>query len=496
MAVPENIRKIPRPKNTIVQGHTNKDGVTRYVVRSRAGVVYSNGRSMPKNGPVIGYIIDGKYVAVGDVPPVEPREVQMRTWAVERFALDNTSDVIDDLRAAYGERDGEIAYAMALLRVRHPDLSNSRMKRDYDESLLSEVYPNLGMSKNSVSEHLQDLGSSVVSIRRFIERRLERIGKGSVQVVDGTLIHDESCVNNLSNVSRKTRGRGGKDISMIFAFDIEKMEPTCYAVYPGNMVDSKVYSDFIEFNDLRDVMLMGDKAFTRNAAKKQFTGERHLHHFFPLRRNSKIVEKFRLHSYNTPLRTYRGVSYCIGHDTDEGLWYYSFRDTERAAEEESDFLDSCRRSGKGFSDEELRGMKENWGTMIFQSDCEMSAEDAYDLYRKRWMIEEMFRLYKHIEDFDDTRVQSDISVNGEYLVNFVSTIVTSRLMRLFLESGLLDSMTFGEIMDVLRRSMKFKDCDGEWTFRAQTDKEKDVLRTLDLMPKVPPKRRGRPPKNH
>lgn len=81
-------------------------------------------------------------------------------------------------------------------------------------------------------------------------------------------------------------------------------------------------------------------------------------------------------------------------------------------------------------------------------------------------------------------------------MNFVSTIISSRLMGLFLRKGLLERRTFGEVMDALKRSLKFKNENGDYVFRAQTDKEKEVLRTLDLMPKLPPKRGpGRLPKN-
>ena len=66
----------------------------------------------------------------------------------------------------------------------------------------------------------------------------------------------------------------------------------------------------------------------------------------------------------------------------------------------------------------------------------------------------------------------------------------------FLAHGLLDKCGYIEVKKVLRRSLKFKDDSGEWTFRAQTNKEKEALRKLGLMPHLPPKRvTGRPCKN-
>lgn len=494
MPVPEEIRAVERPKNTIVEMRTNKRGDARYIVRERNGSTYSNGRSRPRNGGIVGFIIDGSYVPKPEAGPLEPEEVRMITWAVERLALDVSRDVIDDLRKVYDEEDAETLYCMAILRIRSPELRNTRVKRDYDESILSMMYPNLPMSKNGVYAFLKDLGGAGLRSRKFMRLRVSRISPKSLVAVDVTLLTDNSSVNNVSATSRKTRVRGNRDIGLMYAFDISSGEPVCFAIYPGNLPDSKGYHDFIEENDLRNVLLMGDKAFTIKAAGN--VEGRELHFLSPIRKNSKAIEKFDLRAYNGSLKTYPGVTYCVVHDVESGVFYYSFRDAERAAEEEVAYLLSKRKSGKGMTDEDLKLAKEDFGTIIYQSDLDMTPELAYDTYRQRWLLELMFDLYKNTEGFDDTRVQSDASVQGEHLVNFVSTIISSRLMNLFLREGLLEKRTFGEVMDILRRSLKFKNGDGDYVYRAQTDKEKEVLRALDLMPKLPPKRGpGRPRKN-
>ena len=495
MKVPESIRKVTRPVNTVVEGRLNKDGSARYIVRERNGINYSEGRSRPKNGGVVGYIIDGQFVPKSPIDPVDPLEVDMMTWAVERLALDLTPDVMEDLRASFSEDECEMIYSMATLRVRNPDLVNSRMKRDYRESLISQIFPGLPMSKNGVSEFLARIGGANLRMRRFFTSRVSRVPAGARLAVDGTLEKDHSNVNNLSSVSRKTKSRGNKDVSIIFAYDVDKMEPVCSSMYPGNLIDSKAYSDFIEENDLKDALLVGDKAFTLNAARKQFTGDRNLHYLFPIRRNSAVIDEYGLHGFNGVLKTYQGVTYCVFHDVNKGIYYYSFRDAERAAEEEMEYLDQIRRGKKGTDQTRLESGRENWGTITYQSDLELVPERVYEIYRQRWMIEEMFRMYKHIEEFDDTRVHSDQSVQAEHFVNFISTLITSRFMRAFLEKGLLEKNTYGDVITTLRRSLKFRNEDGEWVFRAQTDKEKEILRSLDLMPKLVKRGPGRPRKN-
>ena len=62
MPIPKDILNVKRPKNTVVICYgKNKD---HYAVRQRVGCEYKDGRHLPKNGPTIGHIIDGKYIPI------------------------------------------------------------------------------------------------------------------------------------------------------------------------------------------------------------------------------------------------------------------------------------------------------------------------------------------------------------------------------------------------------------------------------------------------
>lgn len=112
------------------------------------------------------------------------------------------------------------------------------------------------------------------------------------------------------------------------------------------------------------------------------------------------------------------------------------------------------------------------------------------------MIEEMFHIYKQVEELDETRVQTDASVLGSYFVSFLSMIMTCRLVARLDTAGVLDKMTFADASNILGKTLRFRTKDKTWTYRALLDKEKSVLRKLNLIPQLPPKRgRGRPRKS-
>ena len=64
MPIPEEIRRVPRPRNTVVVD-TRRDGPNRYAVRARKAVKYVHyGNPQPINGKVIGHIFEGRFVQI------------------------------------------------------------------------------------------------------------------------------------------------------------------------------------------------------------------------------------------------------------------------------------------------------------------------------------------------------------------------------------------------------------------------------------------------
>ena len=103
MAVPDHIRKVPRPVNTIVEDN-GREGPNRFAVRERISTRYvPGGNPQPRNGKVIGHIRDGKYVPKQE--PVASSVPDMLSYGASAFVRSVTGDILDDLLAVYAIKD-------------------------------------------------------------------------------------------------------------------------------------------------------------------------------------------------------------------------------------------------------------------------------------------------------------------------------------------------------------------------------------------------------
>ena len=489
MSIPKEILAVERPKNTIVAAYgKDKD---KYAVKKRVGCKRVNGRNVPVTGPTIGHIVDGRFVEDRKFESADP---DLKDWANVAYCDSLIAGVIPELDAQYSHQTSLQIHCIAVLRVCYPGVKDCELKERYDSSFLSEIRPGVALSRNTVSSLLEKLGKSVSRIVEFMRGRAAKVGADHHLLVDGTLKSDESSVNSLSDFSRKARTKGSRDISVLYAFDLEAMEPVCSQCFPGNMLDLTAYSDFIERNGIKKGIIVADKGFPSSAAEKALAGSPDLHYLNPLKRNSSLIKTHSMLSFDGALEGFEGVLCKRAKVSGKGKWLYSFRDPRLAAAEERDYI-SRRADGWDAGDFERR--RREFGTVVLESDLGLTAKEAYVAYSKRWEIETVMRYYKQACELDETRVHGDYSVIGSEFVSFLASLLTYKVLNDAGKKGVLDKMNYGKMMAKLERAKKIR-ISGEWRMVKINPSEEAILVGLGLLekPKEPPKRRpGRPKKN-
>ena len=494
MPIPQEILSVPRPKNTVVIVYGKDKNL--YAVRKRIGCRRKNGNNQPINGPTIGHIINGVYIPnETDTPAnVSAAPIDLKDWANVVLCDRLFADIQQELTAVYSRPDMLKIYCISILRVCEPGIKDYELKEAYDTGFLSELYPGVALSRNTVSTFLNDLGKTVSRIVKFMQNRTAAVSIDHHLLIDGTLKSDESGVNTLSDFSRKARTKGTRDISVLYAFDLEAMEPVCSRCFPGNMLDATAYGAFIAENNIRKGIIVGDKGFPESAAHEHFAANDDLHYLNPIKRNSKLIERHHMLDFTGILPGYENITYRKEKCTGTDKWLYSYRDSYKASKEERDWLHRAKKNNT-YSLETLREKQKTFGTIVLECDLDLPAETAYKAYEKRWEIEIVMRFYKSACEFDETRVQDDYSVMGSEFCDFLSTVLTFRLLKAFDKINLLEEHTYKKIMSVLRRAKKARIEGNDWQLIRINPYHEEILLKLDLLPKPdePPKRRpGRP----
>ena len=108
------------------------------------------------------------------------------------------------------------------------------------------------------------------------------------------------------------------------------------------------------------------------------------------------------------------------------------------------------------------------------------------------------RYYKSACEFDETRVHYDYSVIGSEFCDFLSTVLTFRLIGAFDKAKILERVRYKKVVSVLARVKKIRSTGGDWQLIRINPSHEKILQELDLLsnPEPAPKRkRGRPRKS-
>ena len=505
MAVPEHIRKVPRPRNTVVID-SGSNGAKRYAVHSRRASICKPGcNPRPVNGPVIGHIIDGKFVPRQSAASLAEDGPDYLSYGAAALLHDELRGLDDELFKVYDVKDACMILALALLRIEHKGIKISRCRQHYEKSFISVFYPGLPLSENTISKFLNLLGQDAGKMNAFITARLAAVCRDHHIIIDGTLKQNTSIVNDLSAFSRKARVKGCKEISVRYAYDLEAQEPLCAQVYPGNMIDARAYSSFVSENKIERGVLITDKGFPPKAIEGLLRKHEGLHFLTPLKRSDKKIAENAMLDFEDCLRGIDKRIRCKKVKMGNGRFLYSFRDSWKAQAEDNSFMDRQRRSDS-YDKKNYDEHCGSYGTIVFESDLDMTCAEVYACYEQRWQLEMFFDVYKNSLDFGVTRVQSDYSVRGSEFVDLIASILTSRIVKRMSKAGVLDNATFGDVMDSLRTCWRNRKAPREslpqvddeyWNRLLKCDGE--LLAALELaLPgkdKAPdPKKRGRPRK--
>lgn len=160
-------------------------------------------KKIPIDGPVIGHIIDGVYVKDVGLPKMKVSECDYRRWADVQLCCNISKDVLSDLRTIYEGKEALRTYVIAVLRSLEPDIKDYELSSEYEDTWLPFIYPDVGLSKNTVTKHIGQLGSTYSRVTAFMRKRVQSVNMHHHIAIDCTLKSDEIIVNTFPDFSCK-----------------------------------------------------------------------------------------------------------------------------------------------------------------------------------------------------------------------------------------------------------------------------------------------------
>lgn len=423
MPIPQDILAIQRPKNTRVK----KFG-ERYLVIKRT-CKRINGKNIPVELGTIGEIINNQYVELRKEPRKKKTDIDIKDYGVHALFNNTCSQLFIDLNNVFDTDIAKRIYIIALLRAIDNDIRNRDISLSYETSFLSELFPSLALSENTISKLLTKIGMEYRYIHRFITKRA-KFFEDKTQIIDGTLIDNNSTENSFSEYSRKAKTKGSKDLTLVYSFDIETKEPIAMKTYSGNMLDSTSITDFLSSFEIKKALLVLDKGFYTKDNIKDFNAIEELSYIVPLKNSSKIIKDSNiLGSINKHLKGYEEMILYDKIKLEENKFLYGFKNLKDEYEQKISYIAFNDKNDK-FDGEKYNEKNNTFGVIVFESNKDLSPLEVYLAYLKRWEIEMMFKMMKEVLDLDTVNVHSDYSVIATEFINYISVIMAQRVKQL------------------------------------------------------------------
>lgn len=361
------------------------------------------------------------------------------TWAVAEL----TADIHENLKKHFPD-DADWLYVTALLRcIRHSAMRYT--EHLYGASYLSERFPGLNLSSNSLSNKMTALGFRRRDMVAFMRESVP--AKNAYMLFDGT-----AMVCNSANIYEAQRGynsHGFHDpqINLMYAAAIceEKLMPVFYKRFPGSVRDLSAYESMRNEMGAKQYIAISDKGFVKEKDQRRME-DLGIAYLAPLKRNSAEYAR-------TPLEK-PGLTGFHGRFMYNGriVWYFEQPVEKDARHRYILYLDETLRHleqstvrgeddiGNETAEKVAKVARKQLlcGTICLKTSLmEGDAQAVYSTYKIREEVEQLFDTYKAEEDFNTTGMHSSETQEACLFLNHLSIMMAYRVYNVLRKNGAL-----------------------------------------------------------
>ena len=416
-SVPESIRAM-KPRGTMVKAIGGRYYVYEYRSVTRGGRRKTEmGACVGKIEGGVGFVPNSSYARGGEVTTLE-----FGQYAV---ALANSGGVLELLRAHFNPQDAAQVYALAVVNCVNGVQPAKDAGRHFAMSALSLRFPSLKMGPDALSTLLDALGRRQGPVMSF-EAAL-CASSGREVAVDGHAMPSSSRLNDLAEPGYK-RGRLGSDqVNLLMAYDVESGRPMLSRMYEGAALDKASVRDLLTRAELSNKMFIVDAGFYSKGNIEAFTSDG-CSYIIPLQKQllacREAVSDPAVDGRFVYRRSRRASAVEYRDARRRGARVILFRDLNKQALEQAGYLSKVEQGAKGYTAERFEEVKDLMGVIVLQTSREdMSAQEVYEAYKRRWSVETFFDWLKNGAGLTSPGARDYCKAQGLAFVALVTALV-------------------------------------------------------------------------
>ena len=370
--------------------------------------------------------ITSEYLGVvtpeGIIPPKHKQSQQVSgiLEAGNIILINRFTKNLEELLHKYWPRTWQSILSAAILKLVYRE-PFKRLQFRYRTSYTCKLWPDAHLSKNCVTQLIEQLGTEWNLQQRFFE---EISKANSYMAIDLTHFFSDS-----ENISWLEKGYNAQDIwhdqlQLLLLWGIETAQPAYLRLLGGTIQSATTIMNAVKDSQLKNVVLIGDKGFFSENNVDEME-KNPTHYILALQRGLPFLE-FPPHSrYRKFFQFRNGVQWYREYEWKDRR-VIQFLDKKIAAEEETTFI---RKIQEGLlTKKQFLSMKNSFGTLALITDLGLPANELYEFYKKRREIEAAFDTFKNTLESDKTWMQSRESLQGYLFIQFLALYLYSYLL--------------------------------------------------------------------
>lgn len=385
---------------------------------------------------------------------------------LERFA----KNIVRPLREFWPDSWQSIIAAGVLKLVYLDPLK--RLSFRYETSFASRLWPEAHLSKNCLTQLLEQLGRDWGSQLSFFEE----ISKAeSHMAIDLTQILSYSENIYWLEKGYNAQGLWHDQLQILLLWGIDAHLPGFLKILPGTASSAQNLVRAVQESKLRNVIVIGDKAFFSEDNVKDLE-KYETHYALALRRDLPFLRYPTNSRYQKYFLYRKSAQWWL-----EYMWcdrrVVQYLDKQIAAEEEVAFLQ--RIEEKKVSKGEYRANKNRFGTLAILTDTGLPPQRLYELYKQRREIESSFDTLKNTLEGDKTWMQSRESLQGYFFILFIALHLYSQALDHLRRKDLLKKYSVHDVLSAL--SKVYLICvDGQDIVAEVTKSTRELIAELEM----------------